>query len=101
MLHPAAVDETELLEIIQCAHCESDRRPRMYVCEYHEGWLAGRAAAEREAALEADEPIYRSRRNSRIRARLCTIMVPLVLLPLEGVWVLELLPVPTRRQPRT
>lgn len=37
MLSPDALSPTELAELESCGECETDRRPRMWVCRYLEG----------------------------------------------------------------
>lgn len=43
---PAAVRA----EVEGCDHCESDRKPRAFVCEYHEGWMDGYEAGKPAAS---------------------------------------------------
>lgn len=38
--HPDSIDGPIAHQIAACDRCEPDRRPRMFVCDYHEGWLA-------------------------------------------------------------
>lgn len=38
--HPDTIDGQIAHQIDACDHCEPDRRPRMFVCDYHEGWIA-------------------------------------------------------------
>lgn len=48
MYNPTLLNERELRELAACMDCEPDRRPRMFVCDYHEGWLEGYEAALRD-----------------------------------------------------
>ena len=41
MATPEAVPGRVLAEILTCDQCEPERRPRMFVCDYHAGWWDG------------------------------------------------------------
>ena len=30
-----------LARVVACDRCEADRRPRMFICDFHEGWWDG------------------------------------------------------------
>lgn len=50
MAHPESVPSTVLERIVNCDVCEAKRRPRMFVCAYHEGWWDGWEAADAQYA---------------------------------------------------
>lgn len=57
MVRPGTVPGEVLARIMFCDRCEGDRRPRMFVCDFHAGWWDGfdfaretsRAPGEEEA----------------------------------------------------
>lgn len=45
MAYPEQLPAAVLAHVMACDQCESKRRPRMFVCTYHEGWWDGWEAA--------------------------------------------------------
>lgn len=52
--HPDTIDGMVAHQIAACPNCEPDRRPRMSVCDYHEGWLAAIEGLEGHAVLDGE-----------------------------------------------
>lgn len=45
MVTPGGLPPKVLTQAILCTDCETDRRPLMFICTYHEGWWDGWEAA--------------------------------------------------------
>jgi hypothetical protein len=41
MAAPEVLPAAVLAQVEACSECQPERRPRMYVCGYHEGWWDG------------------------------------------------------------
>jgi hypothetical protein len=41
MVPPESLPAEVLAEAERCDLCETDRRPRMFICAYHDGWWDG------------------------------------------------------------
>ena len=53
MAYPDNVPAAVLAQIEQCTSCEPERRPRMFICDYHDGYWSGcDAAYERSILVE-------------------------------------------------
>lgn len=48
MVHPESLPDAVLAQAKDCPSCETDRRPRMFICSYHEGWWDGWSAKEEQ-----------------------------------------------------
>lgn len=50
MIAPGLLPKRLEAQIKSCPSCEPDRRPRMFVCDYHDGWWDGYEAGKEEAS---------------------------------------------------
>lgn len=41
LISPEAASPLLVSAAKECESCEADRRPRMFICAYHEGWWDG------------------------------------------------------------
>lgn len=55
MTHPKSVPAVVMAHVLACDHCEGQRRPRMFICFYHEGWWDGWEAASAQHPDHKDE----------------------------------------------
>lgn len=55
MRYPASVHPKALQAIIDCNQCEANRRPRMFVCEWHDGFDNGLHEADEAALAERED----------------------------------------------
>lgn len=52
MLIPHLVPDYLRAKVEKCPSCEADRRPRMFVCTYHEGFWDGYEAGYRQSVVD-------------------------------------------------
>lgn len=57
MVTPDLLPEFLLAKVTKCSGCEANRRPRMFLCTYHEGFWDGWDTAERLTASEASRGV--------------------------------------------
>ena len=50
MVNPDNAPPAVRRELEECDHCELDREPRAWICEYHGGWWDGWEAATEDGA---------------------------------------------------
>lgn len=66
MVTPGSLPLDVLTDADACNECQTDLRPRMFICAYHEGWWRGLEAVEQASESVRSEPVESNRTIDRI-----------------------------------